>query len=117
MTKAKFDQMRKELDDRRKELSTAISRTYRIGAKVWVHIFSYFDYTIYLLMSKHADNKEYLVSDYQIAELKSDEVIRFGHVKKLFEDWCAGTLDELPESDNQNLFLVKELDFPDICVR
>lgn len=104
MTKEKFDQLRKEIDDKKKELRTAVCKTYKIGEKVWVHIFSYVDYTLYLLMSKHADNKEYLISDYQITELRSEEVFRYAQVKKLFEDWCEGKLEELPPSDNQNLF-------------
>ena len=81
MTKEQFDNTRQELSDRKKELASAIARTYRIGEKVWVHIFSYFDYTVYLLISKHSDNKKYLASDYQIAELKCEEVIRFGYIK------------------------------------
>jgi len=78
MTKLEFDKQVKELDYKKKKLAEIISRCYRIGEKVWVHIFAQYDYSIYMLLYNSLSNK---------------------NVKRIFEDWCNGELDKLPESN------------------
>ena len=99
MTKLEFDKRVKELDCKKKELAEIISRCYRIGEKVWVHIFAQYDYSTYILLYNSPHNKKYLIGDYRIDDLKGEEIVRYGNVKRIFEDWCNGALDKLPESN------------------